>query len=483
MIALYILLTLLALLIAVLAINTIRKRPHSVKPAPAEHIALDEGALAKHLSGMIRFKTVTSNTMEGFDRKEFLGLHRYLEDTYPRVHKTLKKEVVNEYSLLYYWKGSGSDKKPFLMMAHIDVVPVEEATAGGWKHGAFSGDIADGYVWGRGAIDMKGQVAAIFECAEHLIREGFTPKRDIYIAIGHDEESMGGLGAIRIVKRLQEKGVKLDFVIDEGGVVMDGKMLGIGAMVAAIGICEKGYADIRLTAKSAGGHASRPPKQTAVGALSKAIVALEKHQMKSSLNPPLRDMLAAVGAYMKFPLNVIAANLRLTKPLLLAGFAAGGTGAAMVRTTVAPTMLKGSSAPNVLADCAEAVVNVRIAPGQTVEDVKRHFEKVTRGLVGIEVLQAYGPSPISHVDSEAYRTIARTVGEIFSGYLVAPYLMIAATDSRLYEPVADGIYRFQPFRSLSEDLGTIHAVGERLSVESLREGTEFFIHLVKNADE
>ncbi len=483
MIALYIVLGLLALLIVLLAVNTARKKPHSPSATVPASIPLDDDELAQHLAGMIRYKTVTSVSMEGFDRKEFLGLHKYLEKTYPLMHKTLEKEVINEYSLLYHWKGTGSAQKPFLMMAHMDVVPVEENSAGDWKHEAFSGDVADGYIWGRGAIDMKGQLAAIFESVEHLLNEGFAPKRDVYIAIGHDEESMGRFGAISIVERLKEKRVQLDFVIDEGGVVMDGKMLGINAMVATIGICEKGYADIRLTAKSAGGHASRPPKETAVGALSKAIVAIEKHQMKSSLNQPLKDMLAAVGGYMKFPLNVIASNLFITKPLLLKGLAAGSTGAAMVRTTAAPTMLKGSAAPNVLADCAEAVVNFRIAPGETVDDVLAHVRKVTQGRVEAGTMHAYNPSAVSRTDSEAYRVIARTAGEIFPGYLVAPYLMIAATDSRWYTPVADGVYRFQPFRSLSEDLGTIHAVGERLSIESLREGVQFFIRLVKNADE
>jgi len=483
LIALYIVSALLALLIAVLTVNTLRKKPHAATARKSTPVALDDDTLARHLAGLIRFKTITSATMEGIDRREFLGLHQYLEKTYPLLHKTLEKEVVNEYSLLYRWKGSGSDKKPFLMMAHMDVVPVEESTADAWPHGAFSGDIADGYVWGRGAIDMKGQLAAIFESVEHLLGRGFAPKRDIYIAVGHDEESMGVLGAIQIVKRLEEKKIHFDFVIDEGGVVMDGKMMGIRAMVAAIGICEKGYADVRLTARSAGGHASRPPKKTAVGTLAGAIVALEKHQMRSSLNLPLKDMLSAVGGYMKFPLNVIASNLFITKPLLLKGLAAGSTGAAMVRTTAAPTMLKGSSAPNVLADRAEAMVNFRIAPGETVDGVLAHVRKVTHGSVEATTMHAYNPSAVSRTDSAAYRVIARTASEIFDGYVVSPYLMIAATDSRWYEPVADGIYRFQPFRSLSEDLGTIHAAGERLSLESLREGTGFFIRLVKNADE
>jgi carboxypeptidase PM20D1 len=432
---------------------------------------------------MIRCETVTSSTMEGFDRDAFLGLHAYLEKSYPLLHKTLEKEVVNTYSLLYKWTGSGSDKKPFLMMAHMDVVPVDKRTADKWLHEAFSGTVADGYVWGRGAIDMKGQLAAILESVEYLIGEGYMPKRDIYIAVGHDEESMGTLGAQKIVDRLAEQGVRLDFVLDEGGVVMDGKVMNVDAMVAAIGICEKGYADIRLIAESAGGHASRPPRQTAVGALAKAIIALEKHHMKPTLNKPVKDMLNAIGGYMRFPLNIIASNLFLTKPLLLKGLGAGSTGAAMVRTTAAPTMLQGSGAPNTLAERAEAVVNFRISPDDTVEDLLAHIKKTVGENIKLEVIQAYEPSGVSSTSSEAYRIIESTIKTIYPEYVVSPYLMVAATDSRRYAAVADGIYRFQPFRSMADDLDTIHAANERLAIDSLREGVEFFVRLVKKADE
>lgn len=483
MIVLYAILGLLALLIAMMAVNTVFKRPVKATTGKAELPDLDADKLAEHLSGLIQHKTVTANTMDSFDRAAFLGLHQYLEKTYPLLHAALEKEVVNEYSLLYKWKGTDSDQKPWLMMAHMDVVPVDERTADKWEHEAFSGDIADGYVWGRGAIDMKGQLACIMESVEYLLEQGFAPKRDIYIALGHDEESMGTLGAQHIVDRLNAQDVRLDFVIDEGGVVMDGKSLGINAMVATIGICEKGYADLRLVAESAGGHASRPPKETAVGTLAKAILALEKHRMKPTLNAPLKAMLDAVGGYMKFPLNVIAANLFITKPLLLKGLGAGSTGSAMVRTTAAPTMLKGSGAPNVLAERAEAVVNFRISPDDSLEKLLAHVKKVVGSDIKVEVIQGYDPSVSSPVDSEAYKTIAGTAADIFPGYVVSPYLMVAATDSRRYACIADGVYRFQPFASMSEDLGTIHAAGERLSIKSLREGTAFFIQLVKNADE
>ena len=264
---------------------------------------------------------------------------------------------------------------------------------------------------------------------------------------------------------------------------MDGKMMNVGAMVAAIGICEKGYADIRLIAESAGGHASRPPKQTAVGALAKAIVALETTHMKPTLNKPLKEMLTAVGSYMAFPLNVIACNLFLTKPLLLMGLKASATGAAMVRTTAAPTMLQGSNAPNALAERAEAVVNFRISPDNTVDGLLKHIRKTVGKGISLEIIQAYEPSEVSRTDSDAYRIITQTIQSMFPGYVVSPYLMVGATDSRRYAAVADGVYRFQPFRSMAQDVDTLHAANERLHIESLLEAVVFFIRLVKKADE
>lgn len=482
MIILYTALALLLLLAAVMAVNTLHKAPKKQKAVDTvPHIPLDKDSIAQHLSGMIKFKTITSYHMEDLDREAFLGFHRYLQDTYPLVHKTLEKEVVNEYGLLYKWSGTGSGKKPFLLMAHIDVVPADERTADKWEHPAFSGDIADGYVWGRGTIDMKGQLAAIMESVEYLLHEGFKPARDIYIALGFDEESMGAFGAQNIAGLLEQRGVHFDFVLDEGGVFMDGKEMGIKAMVATIGICEKGYTDIKLTAESTGGHASRPPKQTAVGALSKAIVALEKRQMKPKLNDALKAMLERVGGYMRFPLNVIAANLPLTKPILLKAFTSKPSGAAMVRTTTAPTMLKGSSAPNVLAEKAEANINFRISPSDDLELLLKHIKKTVGSGVKAEVAVSPHPSRVSGTESEAYSIIEQTAKEMFGDHVITPYLMVATTDSRWFGNITDGIYQFEPFRSLSEDYRKIHAAGERLAVDSLCEGVEYFIRLVKRA--
>lgn len=479
----YAVLAVLLLLAAIMAVNTVSRKPKKEQAAKAASLPLDKESIAKHLSGMISIKTITSDDMEGFDREAFLAFHRYLQDTYPLVHKTLEREVVNEYALLYTWKGERKVGKPFLMMAHMDVVPTDPRTADKWEHGAFSGDIAKGYVWGRGTIDMKGQLAAIMESVEYLIGQGFKPGRDIYIALGFDEERMGTLGAKNTAELLEKRGVRLGFVLDEGGVFIDGSEMGINGNIATIGICEKGYADIKLTAESAGGHSSRPPKRTAVGALARAIVALEKHQMKPSLNEALRLMLDKTGGYMRFPLNVIAANLFITKPLLIKGYLAKPTGAAMVRTTTAPTMLQGSSAPNVLAERAEAVVNFRLAPVDDMDKLLRHIRKTVGSGIKAEVLVSPHPSKVSATDSDAYRIIEQTAKEMFDGFLITPYLMVATTDSRWFAHISDGVYLFEPFRSLREDYQKIHAAGERLDIDSLCEGVEFFIRLVKKAAE
>lgn len=482
MIIVYLVLVVLVILCVLMAVNTIRKKPEAIKVSNPEPILLDKDTLAKNLSGMIKIPAIAADKIESFDRDTFLMMHKYLEDTYPLIHKTLEKEIINEYGLLYKWTGTGSDKKPFLMMAHMDVVPADERTLRKWKYPPFSGEIAEGYVWGRGAIDMKGQLAAEMESIEYLLSQGYKPKRDIYIALGFDEERMGRLGAKNMVEVLKQRGINFDFVIDEGGVIADGKEFGIDGKLALICISEKGYADIKLTAESAGGHASRPPKQTAAGALSEAIVKLEKHHMKSTLNKPMRSMMNSVCGYMKFPGNVAASNLFITKPLMLKSLSSTPNGNAMIHTTVAPTMLMGSTATNVLAERAEAVINCRISPDDSIDGLIKYIKKIVGTGIKVEIINAHEPSSVSSTESDAYKNIEETIRETFPDYIISPFLMVAATDSRWYAQISDGVYLFEPFRSMCEDINTMHAAGERLKIDSLYEGTGFFIRLVKKAD-
>jgi len=478
---LYVAIGLLAVLVSVMAVNTRRRKPQPNNTAPFEPLALDENRLALNLSGMIRIKTVTTANERDVAREAFLSFHEYLEKTYPLAHKTLEKETVNTYSLLYRWPGKDPEKKPCMLTAHMDVVPVAESTLHKWEYPPFSGEIANGYVWGRGGLDCKGQLANIMESVEYLLADGFTPERDIYIAMGHDEESMGDMGARMIADLLHERGVRLEFVLDEGGTLMNGAEIGVGGLIAAVGIAEKRCMYIRLVAESPGGHAAMPPRRTAVGDVARAIAALEKRPFRCVLNETLRHMLECIGGHMKFPFNVLMSNIWLTKPLLLKGFSMIPAGAAMMRTTMAPTMMKGSSAMNALAEKAEAIVSVRLLPGQSVEETLARIKDIAGKRVKVEMVRAHGSSGVSSVSSDAYRLIKRTIEGMFGGCIVMPYLTLPATDSRWYEKVADDIYRFEPHKSLMDDGMTIHATGERLRFDSLREGTEFFIRLIRSA--
>lgn len=476
-----IVLGLLAVLVLVMAVKT-RKNKRQPNSSPViELLQLDVNKLAEHLSGMIRIQTVTAAKEQDVACGFLLQFHDYLKQTYPLAHRTLEREAVNTYSLLYRWKGKDVHKKPFMLTAHMDVVPVDESSLHKWKYPPFSGEIADGYVWGRGSLDCKGQLANIFESVEYLLAQGFSPERDIYIALGHDEESMGEMGAQKIAALLSERGVRLEFVLDEGGAVINGADIGIDGLIGAVGVAEKRCMYIRLMAESAGGHASAPPKRTAVGDVARAIAALEKHPFRPVLSEVLRETLESIGGYVKFPFNAVLSNTWIMKPLLLAGLSMIPVGAAMTRTTTAATMMKGSSAMNALAEKAEVIISVRMLPGQSAEDALARISKIAGKRVKVEIVREYTSCGVSSVTSSAYRMISQTIETAFPGSKVMPFLTLPVTDSRWYVNVADDIYRFEPHRSLIEDGMTIHAAGERLRFDSLREGTEFFIRLIQNA--
>ncbi len=483
MIILYIALILLGLLVAILLLNTIKAKPKEAAPQKAEPLNLDAEKLAEHLSGAIQIKTVSSATMEGVDQDAFFGFHTYLEKTYPKLHSTLTKETVNTYSLLYTWKAKKPDKKPLLIMAHMDVVPVEPKTLGDWTYPPFSGEIADGYIWGRGTLDMKGQLISVCEAVEYAIENGFEPKRDIYLAFGHDEENSGLLGGKQVAELVKSRGIVPELVVDEGGAVVDGKMLGLNGMLGLIGIAEKGYADITIEATAKGGHASQPPKDTAVSEIAEAILLLRKHQLKRTMNVPLKGFLKALSPSMPFGLKIVICNLWLFKGLLLKVLGKGNTSNALTRTTFAPTQLTGSPASNVLAQSATATINFRISPDDSVDKLISHIEKVLKKTdVKIVNVMAHNPTQPSDITSDAYALVRDTVKQVMPDLMVAPYLMVAATDSRQYAGIAENIFQFCPYRSMAEDLGTIHATNERMKKECLAEGVEFFIRLLNNCN-
>lgn len=475
----YAILAAVVILAAVLLGRTVafRSRRYTVEPEPGIKIDIDRAA--RRLSGAIRIPTITASDPEQADRAPFEQFIGYLEQAFPAAHKALEREIVNRYSLLYRWKGDKGGLKPILLMAHIDVVPVEEGTEQFWSYPPFSGEIAEGFVWGRGTMDIKNQIILILEAVEYLLAEGYTPAGDIYLAFGHDEEVRGDEGALQIAELLGSRGIELEYILDEGGAVTEGAMPGVDRPLAMVGIAEKGYADIKITAEGETGHSSMPPSHTAAGMIGEAVAKLEKQQRPARISPYLKDMLTYVGPEMGFGLRLVLANLWLFGPLFKLVFKGTRPGNALLRTTTAVTILEGGSQPNVLPRSAAATINYRIAPGENIDGVLAHVRRVVGDKIKVEALTATEPSRISPVDGAGFKAIERAVYATFPRSTAVPYIVMGGTDAVRYEPICEQIYRFTPMLVDTADLDRMHGTNERLSLDNLERGTRFYVELIK----
>src|SRR5712692_11456707 len=334
--------------------------------------AIDRDRAAEHLAAAIRFRTVSHQDPSEDDRTQFAGLRTFLARTYPKVHRSLVRELVNGDGLLYTWKGADASAKPVLLMAHQDVVPIEPGTEGRWAHPPFGGAIADGFVWGRGALDDKASLVFLMEAVESLLAEGFQPRRTVYLASGFDEEVGGLAGATKIAELLGSRGVRLDYVLDEGRALTQGIVPDLKQPVASIGIAEMGFLSVELVAETEGGHSSRPPRQTSIGVLAAAIERLERRQLPARLRGAPRLELETLAPSMPFGRRVMLSNLWLFAPLVVRALEQNPTTNSMVRTTTAPTIFQAGVKENVLPSKARAVVNFRILPGDSVAGVLAH---------------------------------------------------------------------------------------------------------------
>jgi carboxypeptidase PM20D1 len=393
------------------------------------------------------------------------------------------REVIGGYSLLYTWPGSDTTQRPMLLMGHMDVVPVETGTESRWTHPPFSGDLADGFVWGRGALDDKGTVIAVLEAAEMLLEQGFQPRRTIFLAFGHDEETGRGRGAGSIARVLQERVGSVAFIVDEGGIVGQGLMPGLSRTTALIGITEKGWLNLELTAASAGGHSSAPPPHSAVGVLSRAITRLEENQMPARITPVMRRMLEVMAPELPFGARLALANLWLTRPVVVSQFLTDAKSAAMLRTTTAATMITGSPKSNVLPSQARAVVNFRLLPGDSPEDVEAHARRVIADTaVKITRLgEGRAASPVSDDWSAEYKTLEKSVAQLFPGAVPVPFLLIGGTDTRQYEALSPNVFRFMPFTADATLFGTVHGTSERMRADDFARGVRFYAQLIRNS--
>jgi carboxypeptidase PM20D1 len=462
-------------LAAVLLFRTARFKPRTTAMAGQTMILpADPDLVARKLAAAVRIPTISFPVPDAEREKAMLDLHAELERLFPKVHSAMEREVINGFSLVFHWKGKSS-REPGLVMAHMDVVPVEPGTEKDWAHEPFSGAIADGFVWGRGSMDIKSHMICSLEAAEQMIFEGIVPERDIWFAFGHDEEIGGKGGASRIVEWFSARKVHFSWLVDEGGLVSDGVIKGVGKPLALIGVGEKGFANIRFTARDKGGHASMPPPHSALGNMATFLHRLERSPMKARMIPPVRTFLDGIGREMSFGLRVILSNLWLFEALFIKVFSANRAGNAMLRTTIAVTMAEASSAPNVLPQRAQAVANFRLLPGDTGDTLMSHLKKVAKGMdIEMEVLQLDNPSSLSDYGHPAFRRIAEAASSLYPEAVVVPYLVMAATDARKYESVADNQYRFTPYRIDESDLKRIHGTNERISADNLNRCVAFF---------
>jgi carboxypeptidase PM20D1 len=444
-----------------------------------------ESEAVERLAGALRIPTVSFEEPEARDPEAFLRFHRYLAASFPRIHESLRVETVSDLSLLMTWEGTDPGAAPILLGAHQDVVPVEEETLEAWTHPPFSGAVADGYVWGRGALDMKAPLMGILEAVEGLLAEGFTPRRTVLLAFGHDEEVGGWEGAARIVELLEERGIRPAWALDEGAAIATGMVPGVRDPVGLVGTAEKGYLTLALEATGEGGHSSAPPRVTAVGTVARAVARLEENPFPARIEGPVRGLLETLAPHMDPGTKLLATNLWLFGRPLKWALGAQPTTGALVRTTTAPTVFQAGLKDNILPTRARALVNFRIAPWDTPESVEARVRELVADLdvqvsVDNESFPPVGPSPVSSTDTEGFRTIREAIHRTFPDVItVAPFLVFAATDGRHWARVADDVYRFAPFRAEPEVMERIHGVDERVPVNGYLDMVRFYAELIQ----
>ncbi|NLD88498.1 MAG: M20/M25/M40 family metallo-hydrolase [Clostridiales bacterium] len=476
MAALMIILLLIVLFIALILYRTLRFLPkESVKPDSGE-VTFDAEKSIEALRKLIQCRTISyyDNSLE--DDSEFLKLESFLSELYPNVIKTCERINLHKRAILLRWKGKSSDK-PSVMMAHYDVVPVEEDN---WQKAPFEGIIEEGVLWGRGTLDTKVTFGGVLGAADTLIASGFTPEQDIYLAFSGGEE-VSGESAIKIVEYFDKNNIKPEIVVDEGGAVVKDVFPGVKEKCGLIGIAEKGMMNVSFSIESGGGHASAPKPHTPIGILSKACCDMENNPFPMHITKPVREMFDTLGRHSSFIYRMIFANIDIFKFVLdMLCKKIGGELNALLRTTVAFTQAKGSKAPNVIPPTAVFTANLRLNPMDTVESAeKRIKDTIKNENVNVTVMDGVNPSPISETGCDAWNKVASAVAGTWEGCIVSPYLMVQCSDSRHYGRISNHVYRFSAMELTSEERASIHGNNERIKTENIGKAVEFYIRLLR----
>jgi len=457
-------------------------------------------------AGGLRIPTVSTEVYEETNFKPFDDFKIYLNKVYPEVYKAMETDTVNQYGLVFHWKGKNKDLKPILFLSHYDVVPVDgynmseevandtvfqmndthlpplETLSEKWDYSPFSGAVANGRIYGRGTLDMKCMLFSLMEGADGLIAEGFQPERDIWFAFGHDEEVGGQQGAVKIANYFKEKGLSFDAIYDEGGLIASpgSAIESIKKPIGLVGTSEKGFLTLRLKIRGLGGHSSMPPAKSSLIYAAEIITKLNNNQMSAHITPPIASFLDNIGGEMGFASRMAIANQWLLKPLLINTFQKAPASNAIVRTTTAVTMAKGSDAANVMATEAEVTANFRILPGESVADVINHVEKICDGYdVDIDIVSQREPSGVSPEEVRGFEIMKEKAAQIYPDAIITSYVTIGGTDAYKYQGVSDNIYRFLPMEVNLYEQRTIHNTNEHISFENFGKMIWYFKELMK----
>ena len=466
----------LLFVLSVVIIKTVTNKPLSnLKEVQLE--ALPQNAIA-HMSAAIQLRTETPNDDYQFDTATFMSYRKFIETAYPLIHQNLPRTIVDSFNYIYEWKGTDTSILPMVLMAHYDVVPVEASAIKLWHAKPYGGEVKENYIWGRGVLDDKSSMISILEAAEAQLAKGFKPKQTILLCFGADEES-SGRGATAVVKYFKSQNRKFDLVVDEGGEISTEDNKSIKAPIASIGVGEKGYVTLVLTAQKAGGHSSIPATTTAIDILSNAIAKVSQNPMPTKLTPPIEAYLNSISAYNEnFFEKMALSNLWLFKSSVVNNLSKQPTTNALIRTTLVPTVFNSGVRDNVIPTFATSYINSRILPGQSSKDV---FDYVQKTINDTNIKITYyknfmtEPSPTTDVNSKYYKRVEKAVRGVVKDVVVAPMLMVGATDSRNYREVSDGVVNFSPLT----DAKGYHGIDERMQISDLQKCFNFYTLLIK----
>ena len=456
-------------------------RALAARPTPAADAKIDlrnddrAKAYGEKLAQMVRCETISSR--DHMDLTKFEKFHSLLAELFPNVHASCEKHVFDG-SLLYKWAGRG-EADPIILMSHQDVVEA----GGKWEHAPFSGDIDEtGRVWGRGTVDTKASLFCIFTALEELIGSGFIPAGDVYIASSCTEE-ISGPGAPATVAYLKSQGVKPSLVLDEGGMILESPMAGVRGLYAMVGVVEKGYADVKFTAKSNGGHASAPGKNTPLVRLGRFMADIEDHPpFRRQLSPTMEEMFRRLAPNMSIPLKTVLTNLWLFRPILLRALPAiNASAGAMTQTTLAFTTAKGSDGLNVLPQEAYVTGNMRLIQHQPGHESFEAVAKIAAKYgIETEVLYQDAPCPVVGFESKQFRLIEEAAARIYPGVQVSPYVMTGGTDAKFYKNLCPNCIRFAPLYIDEQQYGSVHGLNENICQGALPYGVDFYKTIIEN---